>query len=64
MPTHSIALIGDYDPDVLSHRAILLAIELASREMQKPPLIAWLPTETLVSSSDKALSRYAGFWKC
>jgi CTP synthase (UTP-ammonia lyase) len=62
MPTHSIALVGDYDFDVLAHRAIPMAIELASREMQKPPLIAWLPTETLVSSSDKALSRYAGFW--
>jgi hypothetical protein len=22
MPTHSIALIGDYDPDVVAHRAI------------------------------------------
>jgi hypothetical protein len=24
MPTHSIALIGDYDPDVVAHRAIPL----------------------------------------
>jgi CTP synthase (UTP-ammonia lyase) len=62
MPIRWIALIGDYDPDVTAHRAIPLAIELASREMQEPPKIAWLPTETLASASDEMLSRYAGFW--
>jgi CTP synthase (UTP-ammonia lyase) len=62
MPITSIALIGDYDPGVTAHRAIPLAIELASREMEDPPLFAWLPTETLVSASDEMFSRYAGFW--
>jgi CTP synthase (UTP-ammonia lyase) len=62
MPIRSIALIGDYDPDVTAHRAIPLAIELASREMQGPPLVTWLSTEPLVSASDEMLSRYAGFW--
>jgi hypothetical protein len=33
MQTHSIALIGDCDPPVTAHRAIPLAIELASRKM-------------------------------
>jgi CTP synthase (UTP-ammonia lyase) len=62
MPIRSIALIGDYDSEVIAHRAIPLAIELASREIEEPLLVAWLPTEPLVSASDEVLSQYAGFW--
>jgi hypothetical protein len=49
MPTPSIALVGDYNPDVTAHRAIPLAIELASRESE-PPGVTWLSTEALVST--------------
>jgi hypothetical protein len=59
MPTPSIALVGDYDPDVIAHRAIPLAVELASRETE-PTGVTWLSTEALVSTPDDALSRYAG----
>jgi CTP synthase (UTP-ammonia lyase) len=62
MPTHSIALIGDYDPGVTAHRAIPRAVELASHGVETPPVIVWLPTETAVAASDEALSQYAGFW--
>jgi CTP synthase (UTP-ammonia lyase) len=61
MPRHLIALVGDYDPDVVAHRAIPLAIQLASREAEAPG-VAWLSTESLVSAPDDALFRYAGFW--
>jgi CTP synthase (UTP-ammonia lyase) len=61
MPTRSIALIGDYDPEVTAHRAIPLAVELASRETE-PTGVTWLSTEALVSTPDEALFRYAGFW--
>jgi CTP synthase (UTP-ammonia lyase) len=61
MPTRSIALIGDYDPEVTAHRAIPLAVELASRETE-PTGVTWLSTEALVSTPDDALFRYAGFW--
>jgi CTP synthase (UTP-ammonia lyase) len=61
MLTPSIALIGDYDPEVTAHRAIPLAVELASRETE-PTGITWLSTEALASMPDDALSRYAGFW--
>ena len=54
MPTPSIALVGDYNPDVAAHRAIPLAIELASRESE-PPGVTWLSTEALVSTPDDAL---------
>jgi CTP synthase (UTP-ammonia lyase) len=62
MPSHSIALIGNYDFGITAHRAIPLAIELATREMQEPPLATWLATESLVSASDETLSQYTGFW--
>jgi CTP synthase (UTP-ammonia lyase) len=62
MQTHLVALIGDCDPDVTAHRAIPLAIGLASRKMIKPVLVNWLPTESLVSAPNGALSQYAGFW--
>ena len=62
MPSPSIALIGDYDSGVPAHRAIPLAIELASRELLGPPLVTWLPTESLVSASDETLAQYVGFW--
>jgi CTP synthase (UTP-ammonia lyase) len=61
MLTPSIALVGDYDPEVTAHRAIPLAVELASQETE-PTGITWLSTEALVSTPDDALSRYAGFW--
>jgi CTP synthase (UTP-ammonia lyase) len=61
MPTPSIAIVGDYDPDIIAHRALPLAIELASRETEALG-VTWLSTEALVSTPDDALSRYAGFW--
>ena len=54
MPTPSIALVGDYNPDVAAHRAIPLAIELASWKTE-PPGVTWLSTEALVSTPDDAL---------
>ena len=61
MPPASIALVGDYDPDVTAHRAIPLAIELVSCGTESLT-VTWLSTESLVSTPDVALSRYAGFW--
>jgi hypothetical protein len=61
MPTRPIALIRDYDPEVTAHRAIPLAVELASRETE-PIGVTWLSTEALVSTPNDARSRYVGFW--
>jgi hypothetical protein len=35
MPTHSIALIGDYDPDVVAHRAIPLRLSNSHHAAQE-----------------------------
>ena len=58
-----VGLIGDYNPDVPAHRAIPLALALASRhlgaESSEP---TWLPTATLATQAEPKLAGFAGLW--
>ena len=51
-----IALVGDYQPEVLAHQAIPKALALAGRGTVQPQ---WLATEAAL---DADLAPYAGFW--
>jgi hypothetical protein len=56
MPTRSIALIGDYDPDVTAHRAIPLATqfqrERAALNGRNHPLLAAFVPAVRTNSAD------------
>jgi CTP synthase (UTP-ammonia lyase) len=62
MPDSLVGLIGDYDPQVVAHQAIPLALQLASEDFDNPVSFTWLPTETLTTLSETSLRDYAGFW--
>lgn len=58
-----IALIGDYNPEVIAHRAIPRALTLAATslgETQADP--EWLGTATLLPDPDERLRRFDGIW--
>jgi CTP synthase (UTP-ammonia lyase) len=52
-----IALIGDFNPDVLAHRAINECFALGGH-----PSPVWLPTETIVPGEEQRLKEFQGFW--
>ncbi|HUI82899.1 MAG TPA: hypothetical protein VL240_01680 [Candidatus Binatia bacterium] len=52
-----IALIGDYNPNVIAHQAIPGALALAANGANVQPV--WLATEAV---PDAALDSYSGFW--
>jgi len=62
MPIHRIGLIGDFDPEVVAHRAIPLAVELAASDCAFSISADWMPTEYLRTASEKVLQGFAGFW--
>lgn len=62
MPAYSIGLIGDFDPVVVAHSAIPVALRLASEDLGEPISFAWLPTKDLRKVSEASLHKYAGFW--
>jgi len=47
MPVYRIGLIGDFDPQVVAHRAIPLALELAASDNAFSISADWMPTEYL-----------------
>ncbi len=52
-----IALVGDFNPDVVAHQAIPKALALAADGMEVQP--EWLDTESALHAD---LGGYAGFW--
>jgi CTP synthase (UTP-ammonia lyase) len=52
-----IALVGDFNPEVVAHRAIPKALALAAQGQETQP--EWLTTE---SAEAAPLHDYAGFW--
>ncbi|MDW5416935.1 CTP synthase [Iodobacter sp. CM08] len=56
----SIALIGDYNAEVIAHQAIPLALELAAQALDIEIQASWLPTEQI--SSKDFLSPFDGLW--
>lgn len=57
----TIGLIGDRDDEVVAHRAIPRAIELAARDLGVDVDIGWVGTETIDAGSPD-LSRFSGLW--
>ncbi len=58
----SIALIGDFNPEVTAHRAIPLAIGLAAKSLGTTAGFVWLHTHQLAKQGVKALASYDGIW--
>jgi CTP synthase (UTP-ammonia lyase) len=53
-----LALIGDYNPDVLAHQAIPVALEQAADSLGATVHLQWLDTDALPAS----LHGFDGFW--
>jgi len=57
----AIALIGDFSPDVVAHRAIPRALELAAAAAAQPVTWDWVPT-TAIRDPAQDLARYTAVW--
>ncbi len=57
--TIKIALVGDYQEEVIAHQAIPKALKLAADQIKQPIDVEWLDTE-LISSTN--LSVFSGIW--
>lgn len=60
MDAVSIALIGDYDPQVTAHQAIPIALGLVAEHLGQTVQFEWLATEQI--HADTPLQRFDGFW--
>lgn len=56
-----LALIGDYNPEVVAHRAIPLALELARKHTGKACEWGWIGTDT-ITDAPRELDGYDGVW--
>jgi CTP synthase (UTP-ammonia lyase) len=56
-----IGLIGEYSPDVVAHRAIPLALGMASELIERPVEFDWLRTDVLAGGSVD-VEQYDGLW--
>lgn len=55
-----IALIGDYNPQVIAHQAIPVALGMAGERVKREVRFDWLATDHLNAST--ALEDFDGFW--
>lgn len=62
MKTVRIGLIGDFNPDVLAHIAIPLALGLAARKVECGLETEWLPTPLLEKEPEERLIAFDGLW--
>jgi len=56
-----VGLIGDYSPDVVAHKAIPLALGMASERVERTVSFDWLPTDALAAGAARA-EGYDGLW--
>ena len=56
-----LALIGDFNPEVVAHRAIPLALELANEATGCSVSWDWIGTET-ITDAPRQLASHAGVW--
>ncbi len=56
-----VGLIGDYSPDVVAHKAIPLALAMASDRAGRAVGFEWLPTDALATGAVHA-EDYDGLW--
>jgi CTP synthase (UTP-ammonia lyase) len=57
-----IALVGDYNSNIIAHKAIPLAIDLAAKNVNVNVCFSWIPTASLVSNALSILSQYQAIW--
>lgn len=55
-----IALVGDYQPQAVSHQAIPIALQLTAKYLDVDIQSHWLPTESITDTS--VLQRYDAIW--
>lgn len=55
-----LALIGDYNPDVIAHQAIPVALQQAAEALKLNIQVQWVDTETV--TPDTQLHTFDGFW--
>lgn len=55
-----IALIGDYDPQVTAHQAILVALGTTAEQLNLDVQFQWLATDHI--NADTPLQHFDGFW--
>jgi CTP synthase (UTP-ammonia lyase) len=60
MDAVSIALIGDYDPQVTAHQAIPVALGLVAEHFGQTLQLEWLATDQI--HADIPLQHFDGFW--
>lgn len=60
MPPIHIALIGDYNREVIAHQAIPLALTMAAESAALNVQFEWLPTDSITSATQ--LNGFDGFW--
>lgn len=60
MDAISIALIGDYDPQVTAHQAIPVALGLVAEHLHREVQFEWLATDQI--HADTPLNTFDGFW--
>jgi CTP synthase (UTP-ammonia lyase) len=58
--TLHLALIGDYNPDVIAHQAIPVALQQAADALGLTVHLQWLESDTLNATSE--LQGFDGFW--
>src|SRR5207253_10230835 len=59
-PLIHIALIGDYNRDVIAHQAIAPALTMAAENADLKVQFEWLPTDSITSATQ--LNGFDGFW--
>ncbi|HEY3516883.1 MAG TPA: CTP synthase [Gammaproteobacteria bacterium] len=57
-----IALVGDYDENIVAHRAIPIALELALDDLRADVTFEWLPSRELQPTAEARLEPYAAVW--
>jgi CTP synthase (UTP-ammonia lyase) len=56
-----LALIGDYDPEKVAHRAIPVALRAAAAELGLPACWDWVETSVLSQAAEQ-LAAYDAIW--
>jgi len=62
MTQSRIALVGDFNPDVLAHRAIEQCFALAQPSNSESMAREWIPTDRIVLGDEAALQKFSGIW--
>jgi len=57
-----VALVGDFNPTVIAHQAIPLALARAGDDLGVEVQPEWLHTTTLVSDVEQTLAEHRGIW--